>query len=106
MSDDFAPATGSSPTTEDNKVNPQLQTLINEAKKTNAALNPPPTTDTPATESEVKTVLEGALAAIHIGERLIANKDSIMGLFRNHGMDSMSVQKAWDELMSILTLEG
>ena len=98
-------------------VNPQLDNLINMAKESNAKLVPPPTsthtnTPPPATtkpvepkEETIKETLTEALISITVGEKLEAHKTEIIAIFKNHGMDTMSQTKAWDELMSVLTLE-
>lgn len=103
---------------------PQLDNLIEEAKKKNALISttpdgtikeislgpttpitPFPPVENPKVKDDIKNVLEGALLGIHIGEKLLNREADIRAIFRNHGMDTMSQNKAWDELMSILTLE-
>lgn len=87
---DFTPAPNA-------EVGKPIDTLINLAKKANEELK--------KEEPTIKEVLNDALELITIGERLMSKKPEILAIFRNHGMDSMSVIKAWDELMSVLSLE-
>lgn len=57
-------------------------------------------------DTDIKETLKSALEAITIGERLFLKREDIINIFKTHGMDTMSQKKAWDELMSVLTLEG
>jgi hypothetical protein len=56
-------------------------------------------------DDPMKVILEDALIAINIGQKLLAHKDDIISIFKNNGMDTMSQKKAWDQLIELLTLE-
>lgn len=56
-------------------------------------------------DTDIKETLTNALESLAISARLELKKESIISIFKNHGMDSMSQKKAWDELMSVLVLE-
>jgi hypothetical protein len=56
-------------------------------------------------DADIKETLVSALESIAIGDKLMAKKTDIINVFKRHGMDTMSQNKAWDELSSILTLE-
>ncbi len=81
-------------------VNPQLDNLINQAKMANARVAP----KVEPVET-VESIIKEVATALTLGQKLESKKETIIGIFKNNGMDTMSQKKAWDELMSVLVLE-